>query len=746
MRRSLGCLSIPGIISALITLLFIGGAVYLKGGSLFSAGTLNAEPGEEILGGVASHHEIGGECKACHTAPWESESMADRCVVCHTEIRTELDTNSGLHGGFLQTQLSSAGFQFPAATGISLLSMAPQDQPLNCIDCHPEHRGPQAPLVEMQLADFPHDDLNFSLRSHQQKVDDQPFTCADCHNGEYAIPFDTANCVNCHYIMDAEFTQSHALQFSLDCTNCHDGLETIGSAFDHSLFPFQLTGSHTEAACADCHQNVHNLAGFQSAPQDCFSCHQQDDNHQGLFGTNCAVCHTPEGWKPAKIDHNFSKFPLEGKHINVDCEQCHAGQVFVGTPQDCFSCHKQVDPHQRQLGEKCETCHSVAGWDQVNINHSLFTFPLTGAHVNVACASCHQTFTYKDTPQDCKSCHQKDEPHEGRFGADCAACHTTDAWKPAKFDHNLAAFKLTGSHTTVACESCHQNGKYRGTPQDCYSCHRNDDKHNGQYGTSCVTCHNTSSWKDAVFDHNLSAFKLTGAHVIAACTSCHQNGVFKGAPQDCYSCHRGNDKHNGQFGTNCAACHTTSTWKGAAFDHNLSAFKLTGAHGSVACESCHQSGVFKGTPQDCYSCHRGKDKHNGQFGTSCASCHSTSTWKGATFNHNLSGFPLTGDHASLACTRCHSNGQYSGISSACVSCHAEPAYHVGMFGTNCAGCHNTSNWSATYTGPHPGIADEGGYGVNHGHTSCRTCHTSSFSSATCTACHDGNEGGDGGDD
>ena len=683
MKKSPGCLSIPGILSALVTLLLIAAAVTLKGGSLFSAGALNAETDGEILGGVASHHEIGGECKACHSAPWEAETMADRCMACHTEILTELDSNSGLHGNYLRIQLSPVGLQFRINTNSGLLNIPAQNAPLHCLDCHHEHRGAQAPLVEMKLADFPHDDLNFSLRTHQYTADAQPFACADCHEGKYTIPFDITSCVNCHFSMDAQFTQMHSLQFGLDCMNCHDGLETLGSDFDHSLFPFQLAGQHAEAACAGCHPSVRTLADFQSTPQDCFSCHQQDDQHSG------------------------------------------------------------------QLGENCEACHTPAGWDQVKVDHSLFAFKLTGSHVNAACEACHQNNVYKGTPQDCASCHQKNDPHEGRFGTDCASCHSTDAWKPAKFDHNLAAFKLTGSHVTVTCEACHQNGAYRGTPQECSACHNKDDKHNGQFGTSCATCHTTSTWKGAVFDHNLSVFKLTGSHLNTACTSCHVNGGFKGTPQDCYSCHRSKDKHNGQFGTNCAACHTTSTWAGATFDHNLSVFKLTGAHVSVTCTSCHQNGLYKGTPQDCYSCHRSKDKHNGQFGTNCASCHSTSTWRGATFNHNLSNFPLTGDHASLACTRCHSNGQYSGISSACVSCHAEPAYHAGSFGTNCASCHNTSNWAATYNGPHPGIADEGGYGVNHGHTSCRTCHTSSFSSATCTACHDGNEGGedgDGGDD
>lgn len=618
MNKGYGCLSGTAMLSAFITILVIVASVIFYGGTIFSAGALNSVSGSEALGEVASHHDIGGECKACHTAPWESDSMSDHCLVCHTKVNTELLTSDGLHGRILEVKNSAQVFRFPFKTSASLLSLQASSSPLKCIECHPEHRGESAPLVDMTHVDFPHEGLEFSLKAHQEKSDGEAFACADCHAGEYDV-FNTTKCVDCHYIMEPQETQVHALEFGTDCLDCHDGIDTFGSNFDHNLFPFQLTGLHAQAGCSDCHLGARSLAGLKSTPQDCFSCHQKDDHHAGQLGIDCAACHSPEGW------------------------------------------------------------------DQVKVDHSRFAFALTGAHAVAACESCHQNSVFKGTPQACNSCHQKDEPHEGRFGEDCASCHSTDAWKPAKFDHNLADFKLDGAHVNAACESCHTTGAYRGTPKDCFSCHSGDDKHLGQFGKECSACHNTSTWEGAVFDHNTAAFRLTGAHVNAPCTSCHVNGVFKG------------------------------------------------------------------TPQNCYACHSGDDQHNGQYGTSCDGCHSTDSWKGATFNHSLSRFPLTGRHANLACERCHAGGKFAGTPSACVSCHADPAYHAGIFGSNCASCHNTSNWSASYNGSHPGIADEGGFGVNHGHTTCRTCHVSTLHSATCTACHDGNGGeddggGDGGGD
>jgi hypothetical protein len=157
---------------------------------------------------------------------------------------------------------------------------------------------------------------------------------------------------------------------------------------------------------------------------------------------------------------------------------------------------------------------------------------------------------------------------------------------------------------------------------------------------------------------------------------------------------------------------------------------------SVNCLSCHRNGVFKGTPKNCFSCHAQDDVHNGQFGTDCSICHLLAGWKNITFDHNATTFPLTGKHASLACTQCHMAGQFK-IATDCASCHAEPAFHAGALGTNCVQCHTTSGWSpATFVGPHPVALGQNF--LDHHEATCRTCHTTTVRTFTCLACHETN--------
>ena len=408
-----------------------------------------------------------------------------------------------------------------------------------------------------------------------------------------------------------------------------------------------------------------------------------------------------------------------------------AGQVLGGV-----SSHAQI--------KECATCHA----------------PVWGAFsMTERCAVCHPGIAVQLS--DVKTLHGAIAEQDPRPA--CHDCHPEHRGPSARLTelgshsipHDVVGFSLKAHRLTVkqapfTCADCHQDDITTFASNTCADCHGQIDAdfsvaHSKSYGTACLDCHDGLDHFSRPFDHASLDFKLEGGHENVACEKCHA-GVhtlagFAATSLECYACHAAGDVHQGAFGEKCDTCHTPSDWKDATYDHDLTGFKLEGKHTSVKCEACHTHPVSMGTPTDCFSCHQQADQHNGKFGTDCSACHIPTGWKDVTFDHNLSKFPLTGAHATTECGNCHKDNTFKGLSPACVACHKDPSYHSGMFGTNCVTCHNTGNWYAKFTGPHPSIADEGGSGVNHGGASCRTCHTVSLHSATCKACHNGNGGG-----
>jgi hypothetical protein len=444
-NNRLGCFTGSGIIAVFLTSCVILGFALFSGGQMFSAGALNAQQGDNY-GGVTSHAQIQ-ECSACHVFPLGRETMADRCAACHTDIAAQMFDVAQLHGAIKQ-----------------------KNSALACRDCHPEHRGKTASLTEMGDNTFPHEALGFSLEGHPLTA----ATCADCHS-EDVTTFSPAACDTCHRQMDVAFTQAHVLSFGTDCLACHDGVDRFGDDFTHSTFIFQLNGKHAGVACTKCHLDARTLADLQSSPQDCFSCHRQDDEHDGRFGQDCAACHSPDGWQPAKFDHNLSTFKLEGEHAEVACESCHQNNVFAGTPTDCYSCHQQDDEHNGEFGTDCGGCHTPNDWEDATFDHNLSRFPLTGAHTQIRCEDCHQNDFFKGTDSACVSCHADPDFHAGAFGADCASCHNTSNWFQATFNlsHPEPRTDEEGSgiyHGGATCRQCHPATVYQSS---CTACHEN---------------------------------------------------------------------------------------------------------------------------------------------------------------------------------------------------------------------------------------------------------------------------------
>lgn len=459
----------------------------------------------------------------------------------------------------------------------------------------------------------------------------------------------------------------------------------------------------------------------------------------------------------------------------AECGACHAAPWSGDRMADrCMNCHVNIpsqlaDPasihgalYQSNPAFNCRACHpehrgksaDLTDTKDIDFPHDAMGYFMTGHHAKsdgseFACVDCHPTDLGTFEPAVCLECHNQIDPaytkaHMLSFGEDCIACHDGADRYGSEFTHAAFKFQLNGKHESVSCTKCHLDARsvadLQSTPQECRECH--DDEHQARFGTNCADCHTVEGWSPAKFNHDLADFQLTGSHLEAACENCHPSRPYRGTPKECISCHQDKDEHEGRFGTDCAICHNTSTWEEVNVDHNIFAFPLTGKHIDVDCEKCHTDANIKETPSDCYSCHKQIDAHKGDYGIACELCHNTSDWKDAKFDH--SGFPLTLGHKGVACLNCHSKGVFDGLSTACVSCHGDPGYHAGLFGTTCDQCHTTRNWSASYNGPHPGISDEGGSGVNHGGASCSDCHTSTLHTATCGNCHDGNEGGEGG--
>jgi hypothetical protein len=389
-ENRLGCLTGTGILAAIVTLIVITGYVFAKGGLLYNPGPLNAQPGES-LGGVTSHAATGGDCKACHTAPWESETMSDRCAECHGGIASQMRDVASLHGKLLH------------------------DNPdLTCRHCHPEHRGVDAPLTLMDTREFPHEAVGYSLQGHARTTAGQSFACEDCHGTDITI-FNLDTCRSCHRQMDPAFVTAHSISYGDACLNCHDGVDRFGKAFRHEN-TFKLEGGHAGVACVKCHFDARGPADFEQVPTDCYSCHQRDDEHGGRFGTDCAACHNTSGWENATFDHDKSKFPLTGRHAGLECEQCHASGQFEGLSMACVSCHADPVFHAGMFGTDCAACHTTNDWFASFTGSHPSIADEGGSGVNHGGASCRTCHTETLSSATCLACHDSNNPEGGEGG------------------------------------------------------------------------------------------------------------------------------------------------------------------------------------------------------------------------------------------------------------------------------------------------------------------------------------------
>jgi hypothetical protein len=558
------------------------------------------------------------------------------------------------------------------------------------------------------------------------------------------------------------------------------------------LSPGPLAKAHQSlegaSNCVKCHER-----GNQVSAVRCLSCHApvarriaaKTGVHRSVTN-DCVQCHAEHAgvsaelrpFDSAKFKHSTeTAFPLTGLHAPVadKCAACHKTRSFLTASPACSTCHQ--DKHKGSLGTACERCHKTDvpfAAAAKAFDHSQSAFALTGAHRSTACAACHKTPDFKVAKfATCSSCHAT--PHAPKVSTACTSCHTTERWRTRTFDHTRTAFPLLGKHATADCASCHKAPatKVKPAAATCATCHT--DPHKGTFKQDCRACHTEKSFAGAAFDHAaVTGYALTDRHGGLSCRSCHKAASppgtpaakmaldYRGLKTTCASCHV--DPHQAELGSTCERCHTTKTFRVAAFSHASTREFFGGRHASVACEGCHKSAGSSGaagasgsagaagasatrgtsgagavasrtpvsfaqTPTACASCHR--DVHEGKLGAACESCHSVAAAKFVAdrFSHDRTSYPLAGKHRPLACAACHvpraaaaaATGapvNFAGAPTTCAGCHKDT--HLGQVGGECKTCHTPETFKVMaykHRQPAPDF-----FTGRHLRIDCRACH------------------------
>jgi nitrate/TMAO reductase-like tetraheme cytochrome c subunit len=340
-----------------------------------------------------------GFCLNCHEIrpaydQWRTSShYGVACLNCHTEpgLLGYIKVNTAGAANVLTHLLSD--YRLPARADV---------RDASCLSCHPRESRPEASLrTTLRVAHSRHDkqqcadchgrlvhvvnvasEVSTAPKPHVVRDctvchtpdncphGDAALACTSCHSG--TIPkheparergvMPRESCQECHKknkVGSPEYCQTCHVSphgVSVPCSRCHTSQVTwTEHSFNH---PVPLVGKHTGLDCGKCH-GTKSLTGLKYV---CSNCHTPPTVHMGTTG-DCATCHSPEGWKPAKLttDH---KFPQDHNGAGGTCTVCHPqGNTSV---VNCYTCHQQASIDAKHaakgmsnIGTLCAKCHST---------------------------------------------------------------------------------------------------------------------------------------------------------------------------------------------------------------------------------------------------------------------------------------------------------------------------------------------------------------------------------------------------
>lgn len=304
------------------------------------------------------------DCLQCHQDVHEGKFGLD-CAMCHNENSfTELNADIEFDHSLTDFELEGlhASVDCASCHGDSYTDEIDFSY---CRNCHEDFHMGQFVLENGLVEDCsgchsvfePFSFTSFGIEDHARA--DFPLDgahvatpCFACHldeaSEEWTFRDIGQQCVDCHEdIHDSYISEKYYPQ--QNCLICHNTDSWISVSFEHELTAWPLENSHEQLNCRQCHfieSNGEFRQSFSNLSTNCFACHENVHGKQfELDGiTDCARCHSTEGWSPELFDHSNTDFPLVGKHAELECSECHTRiddeiTIFEIERFECIDCH-----------------------------------------------------------------------------------------------------------------------------------------------------------------------------------------------------------------------------------------------------------------------------------------------------------------------------------------------------------------------------------------------------------------------
>ena len=387
----------------------------------------------------------------------------------------------------------------------------------------------------------------------------------DCHKNAAAGQFAglSTACYSCHQKdFQTPVLESRAAGFSTTCETCHTVNSWFNAKFDHlKLTGYALTGRTPRCRA----RPVTSTMYFKGRRRPATAATQPTSPAPTIPA--CAawlparLLYLPlnSNWLNAKFDHAlYANYPLTGAHATVTCAQCHVNNNYVQHPPPAIAATRRTSPEPpipnhvaAGFPTDCTLCHTTtAGPRRPSTTRP--AFPLTGAHLTVACAQCHTNNNYTTVPTDCYSCHKADytgtkNPNHvtAGFPTTCATCHNTSSWTSGDFQSQQHQRFRSRARTSPCLAQVPRQQQLHNTAHSLLrlppgGLHRNNESRSRRRGLP-HRLHIVSHDHDLDHVHFQpcdSVFPLTGAHATVPCAQCHTNNNYTTLPTACYGCHQ----------------------------------------------------------------------------------------------------------------------------------------------------------------------------------------------------------------